>query len=298
MKKLMALLLVAAFCCAFCSCGKESGEYRLSVGVALSEDIEGLSLTGTSAAVVTDREGRVVLCRLDSAEVDASLTDKGIVGKVAEKTKVELGDAYGMVEKGGAISEWYKQSEFFEKYVVGKTIVEIEKIKTGDAELVSGCTIDVTDFIRAISAAIKSDKRVEFDAEGDMSAGLSIVFSSTADKDGNAEFLYDTAAVAVSGGKVVASFIDSAEATVTLKDGKGYTFVYSGTKNELGAKYGMVEKGGAISEWFEQARSYGSSAVGKSPDELSSLATENVSGCTIDAEPLKAALLRAAKNLR
>lgn len=297
MKKLIAVILCAIMLCILCSCGEKGGDYRLSVGTALSEDIEALTVTGTSAAVVTDREGKVVLCRLDSAEVKATASAGGITGSVAEKTKFEAKEAYGMKENGGAIAEWYKQAEFFENYVKGKTIVEIEKIKTGDADLVSGCTIDVTDFVRAISAAINSDKKVEFSAEGDMSAGLSIILSS-ADNKGNAEFLYDTAAVVTAGGKTVSAFIDSAEATISVEGGKGKTFIYSGTKNELGAKYGMVEKGGAIAEWFEQARSYAKSAIDKAPDELSTLPTENVSGCTIDSEPLKAALVRAAKNLR
>lgn len=297
MKRLIAIFLLAATLCLLGSCGEKEGDYKLSVGVALSEDIEELRVTGTSAAVVTDREGKVVLCRLDSAEVSATLTDKGIVGSVAEKTKFESKESYGMVENGGAKSEWYKQAEYFENYVKGKTIVEIEKIKTGDADLAAGCTIDVTDFIRAISAAVKSDKKVDFSADGELSAGLSIIFSSADDK-GNAEFLYDTAAVVMSGDRVAAAFIDSAEATVTVENKKGKSFVYSGTKNELGAKYGMVEKGGAVAEWFEQARSYAKSAEGKTAEELSSLPTENVSGCTIDAEPLKAALLRAAKNRR
>lgn len=297
MKRLIAILLMLSALCLLVSCGEKEGDYKLSVGVALSEDIADLTVTGTSAAIVTDREGKVVLCRLDSAEVGAEATDKGVVGSAAEKTKAEAKDSYGMVDKGGAKSEWYRQAEFFENYVKGKTIVEIEKIKTGDADLEAGCTIDVTDFIRAISAAIKSDKKVDFSADGEISAGLSIIFSSV-DNKGNAEFLYDTAAVVTSADRVVAAFIDSAEATVTVENKEGKTFVYSGTKNELGAKYGMVEKGGAIAEWFEQARSYAKSAVGKSASELASLPVENVSGCTIDAQPLKAALLRASKNIR
>ncbi len=297
MKKLIALALVLSSLCLLVSCGEKDGDYKLSVGTALSEDIEGLTVTGTSAAVVTDREGRVVLCRIDSADMKATVTDGKVTGVATEKSKYELGDGYGMKENGGAIAEWYEQATYFENYIKGKTIVEIEGIKTKDAELSSGCTIDVTDFVRAVSAAIKSDKRVSFSAEGELSAGVSIICSST-DSNGNAEFLYDTAATVISDGKIAAACIDSAEATVTVKDGKGAEFIYSGTKNELGSDYGMVEKGGAIAEWYEQAANYAKSATGKSADSLSSLPTENVSGCTINAEPLKAALVRAAKNVR
>lgn len=297
MKKLIAMALILSFLCLLGSCGNKEGDYKLSVGTVLSEDIEGLGVTGTSAALVTDREGKVILCRLDCADMKATVTDGRVTGSAVEKTKYELGESYGMKEGGGAIAEWYQQATYFESFIKGKTIVEIEGIKTKDTELSSGCTIDVTDFVRAVSAAIRSDKKVSFSADGELSAGVSIICSST-EKNGNAEFLYDTAAAVISGGKIAAAFIDSAEATVTVKDGKGAEFIYSGTKNELGSDYGMVEKGGAIAEWYEQAANYAKSAVGKSTDSLSGLPTENVSGCTINADPLKAALVRAAKNVR
>ena len=297
MKKLIAFILLLSALFLLSACGEKEGEYRLSVGTVLSEDIEALTVTGTSAAVVTDRQGRIVLCRLDCTEIDASLTDKGVVGKVAEKSKSEAKEAYGMKENGGAIAEWYEQADYFEKYVTGKTIAEIEGIKKGDPEISAGCTIDVSDFVRAIAAAVGSDKKIDFTPTGEMTAGLSVSISS-ADNKGNAEFLYDTAALVVSDGRIVAAFIDSAEATVTVENGKGKSFIYEGTKCELGREYGMVDKGGAIAEWYEQARSYAQSAVDKTPDSLSSLPTEKVSGCTIDAEPLKAALVRASKNIR
>lgn len=297
MKKIISVLICIAALCALTSCGNKEGEYRLSLGTVLSEDIGELTVSGTSAAVVTDKAGKILLCRLDCAEAKTDVTEKGVSGATVEKTKYEMKDSYGMVEKGDAIAEWYKQVEYFENYVRGKTIVDIEKIKTGDAELSSGCTINVSDFVKAISAAIKSDKKADFTPDGDMTLGLGIG-ASVVDNGGNAEFLHDCAATVICNGKIVASVIDSAEATVTVKNGKGDSFIYSGTKNELGAKYGMVEKGGAIAEWYEQAKAYAKSAEGRSAEELSSLPVENVSGCTIDAEPLKAVLLRAVKNVR
>ncbi|MBQ8849897.1 MAG: hypothetical protein IJ011_06185 [Clostridia bacterium] len=297
MKKIIALLLCLASLCMLTACKNKEGEYKLSLGTVLSEDIGDMTVTSTSAAVVTDGQGKIVLCRLDSAETKAELTDKGVSGSVTEKSKHELGDGYGMAENSGAIAEWYKQAEYFESYVKGKTVVEVEQIKTGEAELASGCTIDVTDFVKAISAALGSDKKVSFTPDGEMMAGLGIR-ASVVDNGGNAEYLCDIAATVICGGKVCASVIDSSEATVTVVDGKGSEFIYSGTKNELGADYGMVSKGGAIAEWYEQAKAYAKSVEGKSASELSSLPVENVSGCTIDAEPLKAALVRAAENAR
>ena len=297
MKKLISVLMMIALLCTLSACSKKGGEYSLSIGTALSEDIGELSVSGTSAAVVTDKDGKIILCRLDCTETDASLSDKGVDGRVTESSKYELGSAYGMKEKGGAIAEWYEQASYFENYVKGKTLEEISEIRSGDAELEGGCTIDVTDFVRAIAAAMNSDKKISFTPDGDMTMGLAINASVT-DSGGNAEFLHDCAAVVVCGGKVVSATVDSAEATITVKDGKGDSFVYGGTKLELGKNYGMVEKGGAIAEWYEQAKSYAATASGKTVDELSSLPLENVSGCTINAEPLRAALVKAGKNVR
>ena len=298
MKRIISVLLVLSALLVFSACGeKKDGEYSLSIGTALSEDIDELSVSATCAAVVTDGSGRVALCRLDCAETKATLTDKGVSGSVTEKTKYELGNSYGMKETGGAIAEWYEQARYFENYVKGKTLDEISAIHSGDSELEGGCTIDVSDFVRAIAAAMNSDKKIPFTPDGDMTAGLAIS-SSVTDNDGNAEFLNDSAATVICGNRVVAATVDSSEATITVKDGKGDSFIYGGTKLELGKNYGMVEKGGAIAEWYEQAKNYAATANGKTAEELSALPIENVSGCTIDAEPLKAVLVRAAKNER
>ncbi len=298
MKKVISILLVLACTCILSACSDgKGGDYSLSIGTALSEDIEELSVSGTCAAVVTDGEGRIALCRLDCTETKATITDKGVDTSHTAHSKHEAGESYGMAEGGGALSEWYKQAEFFERFAKGKTLEEISEIKSGDAELVSGCTIDVTDFVRAIAAAMRSDKKVSFTPDGDMSAGLAIL-ASVSDSKGNAEFLHDSAATVVCNGKVVAAITDSSEATVTVKDGKGENFIYGGTKLELGYNYGMVEKGGAAAEWFEQAKNYAATAKGKAANDLSSLPVENVSGCTIDAEPLKEAIVKAGMNVR
>jgi len=144
---------------------------------------------------------------------------------------------------------------------------------------------------------VKSDKKVNFSADSDITLGVAIN-SSVADNGGNAEFLCDTAATAVSGNEILASVIDSAEATITLSSGKGDKFIYSGTKSELGKDYGMVDKGGAMAEWYVQAANYAKSANGKAPSSVDSLPVDNVSGCTFDAEPLREVLARAAKNAR
>ena len=298
MKKLISLLLlVCIVTVALYSCSEKEREYTLSVGTVLSEELSASSLSVTSAAVVCDTDGKIVLCRLDCAELEARAENGKVKAYTAEKTKQELRDEYGMKKNGNALAEWYVQAQNFEKHVIGKTLAEVSNIKSGDAELSGSCTIDVSDFVKAIGKAMNSDKKVSFTGTDKLSAGLAIA-ASVADSGGNAEFITDIAAVVVLDGKTVAAVADAAEAKMNLKDGKGESFEYSGTKLELGDGYGMKEYGGAEREWYEQAQSYADTAVGMAPDSLGSLPVESVSGCTINASPLRAALSRAGKNTR
>ncbi len=297
MKKVISCLVLVCFVlCAFTACSKKEGQYSLSVGTVLTADTSDMLQSGTSAAVITDADGKIVLCRLDCAEAKAELSEGRVKETIVEKTKFELGDSYGM-KKGGAMSEWFEQARFFESYVVGKTLSEVEGIKTGDDALKSGCTIDVSDFTKAIAKAINSDKKAVFSANGDLKLGLAIRASVSPEGD-DAAFVHDVSAVAVCEGVSVGAVIDSAESSMTINDGKAESFIFGGTKLELGDKYGMVEHGGAKAEWYKQAKDYADTSIGKEPDKLSSLPVENVSGCTIDLDPLKAVLVRAGANVR
>lgn len=300
MKKIIAISLVLVFALfAFASCGAKEADYTLGIGTAVTDTKAKLKVSFTSAAVVMDSEGKVVLCRIDAADATATLDDDGVVETAkVDKTKAEMGDAYNMVAYGGAKSEWYKQARFFEDYVVGKTQAEIEAIKTGDADLVAGCTIDVADFVVAVTNAMKSDKKVSFKAPETMTAGVAINARMT-DKKGNAQYLSDCSAVVKVDDKVVAAIIDSCEATVELNDsGAGVGFTYAGTKLEQGDNYGMVAYGGATAEWYAQAQAFANTAVGKTYEEVNGLATEGVAGCTIDVGTYHVALVYATRYAR
>ncbi len=296
MKKTVSIIMVLVLALfALASCTAQTETYKLSVGAALSEDVEKVSLSGTYAAVVTDKDGKIVECRIDAVELGALSREGVLTATKADKTKFELGDNYGM--KGyGAKAEWYEQAKFFEDYVTGKTLAQVEGIKTSDADLTAGCTIDVTDFVKAVVAALKSTKSVSFEAGEEITAGLGIN-ASVSDSKGNANFVEDVAAVAFYDGKVVAAVVDAVDATIAIENGVGKSFNYSGTKLEQGDNYGMAAYSEA-GEWYEQAQAYANSAVGKSADELSSLPEKGVVNCTIAAQPMKAAIVRAAGNVR
>ncbi len=299
MKKLISLILALIMVAGILvACGAKEKDYTLGLGVAVSSTPAKLKVSTTAATVVLDAEGKVVLCRLDAVDVQPKYADDALVVANEYKTKGELGDAYGMLsDYGSKLAEWHTQAKFFEDYVIGKSRDDIAAIKTGDAELVSGCTIDVTDFVKAIVAACDSEQKIAFKSIEEMSAGLSIN-ASVAEKNGKANYTSDVACVVMADGKAVAALVDVAESSLKLTDGEGSDFAYAGTKLELGDKYGMVAYAGASAEWYVQAKTYAATAVGKTVAEIENLATTDVAGCTIAVEPYKVVLVKAAKAAR
>ena len=283
-------------------------DYTLGIGVAM--DIDGTEVNSTVAAVVTDADGKIVLCRIDAITSEAKLNADGTPAKEALVSKYELGDNYNMVAYGGAIAEWYKQAEAFETYVVGKTLNEVKNIaldendKPTGTDLVAGCTIAVSDFIVAIGNAIESDDKLGFKASGDIKAAVSVNAELTADANTlSFSTTFDYAAAVSEAGKVVAALVDSADVTLACtKDADNKltlsTSVYDGTKLEQGDDYNMVAYGGAISEWYVQATTFAATAVGKDAASLDTLPTENIAGCTIGVDAYKAALVKAGKSVR
>ena len=170
MKKLLALLLALAMVFALAACGgtpapaateapAEGGdapeapaeteapaeapaegdapaadaEYKLGMGVSLNMDSSktgNAQVDATVAAVVVDADGKIVSCRIDCAQSKMAVADGAVDTAAAFKTKMELGDDYGMVAYGNAIAEWDAQAKAFEAYVVGKTAAEVEGIET------------------------------------------------------------------------------------------------------------------------------------------------------------------------
>lgn len=300
MKKIISLALVSLVILALLvSCGAKEKDYTFGIGIAQSNTPAKFSVVTTAATVVLDAEGKVVLCRLDSVDASAKYEDGALVTSAEYKTKAEQGDDYGMLsDYGSKLAEWHTQAEFFEKYVVGKTRDQIAQIKTGDADLVSGCTIDVADFVKAIVAACDSDKKVSFSTAAEMTSGLSIK-ADVSEKNEKAIYNSDISGVVVADGKVVAALIDSVEATIEIsEEGEGQNFSSKGSKLALGDAYGMVEYGNASAEWYAQVQNYANTAVGKTVSELEGLATKDVAGCTISVEGYKKALVSAGQYAR
>ena len=330
MKKMVAFLLLACMMLSLAACGSSGSEYKLGMGVDLSTDSSkenNAQVDATVAAVVTDKDGKIVACRLDVAQSKMDVTGGAVDAAKTFQTKMELGDDYGMVAYGNAIAEWYDQAKAFESYVVGKTAAEVEGIETvlnetghnvaTDEALLAGCTMDITAFKAAVVKACNDEKGATFTGK-DFTLGVAAITAadeSTAatDSDDAVVKMYTEYAAAVVGkdGKILAALTDATQPKITAdKNGQITGADFKGTKRELGADYGMVAYGNAIAEWDAQAKAFADYTVGKTAAEVAGIETVESNGhnvttdetlyasCTMDISGMIAVIALAANYAR
>ena len=258
--------------------------------------------TVTVAAVLLDKDGKIVKAAIDCADSPVNYTADGKAAKPGEfKTKYEQGADYNMVAYGGAAKEWFEQADAFETVVVGKTLDEVKALvadgnKGTDEVINAGCTIMIHEFVGAVekaynaaSAEVSADAKLEVKMLTEQT-----LTDATEDKDGTSKLAINTFAAAYdAAGKVVAASSDCLEIVFGFTTEGAGTFDATRpvlTKKEQGSDYGMVAYGGAAKEWFEQAAAFDAACVGKTTAEIAGLQGEDgkgvsdlqTAGCTID----------------
>ncbi|MFT9493794.1 hypothetical protein [Anaerosolibacter sp.] len=146
-----------------------------SKGLATPDGKEVLPLAQVDtvmAAAAFDKDGKVVGVLIDNAQTKVQYDKDGKVtsDKNAEyKTKVELGMEYGMVKASTIGKEWFQQIAELEKWMVGKTVAEIQGMKTKAKdeahpavpdvpELTSSVTVSVEHYTEAVAEAFDNAK--------------------------------------------------------------------------------------------------------------------------------------------
>lgn len=320
MKKIISIvLLLALVACSLVACKKDNGDntpetpaektYTLSV---VADDglktISKGSATVIALALVYDADGKIVAARFDSVQPKFALntekTDINTVDRVT--TKVELGEEYT-----GMSQSWETEAKAFENFLIGKTASEIAALEFvvdgADAGLVAGCTMksSMPVFKSLVAKAFAYTRNVTFTTSETVTLGLAIDCAVSGSVKDNGKAAFDVAGVAVAGGKVVASMLDSAECAYTLaitegtdKSGNPTTSLtvtpgeYKGTKNEQGDAYDAW-KPMAGGRWYAQAQAFANATVGKDLAGVEAIDATTVAGCTIYAGGYKAVLVRA-----
>ena len=321
-KTIAILVLVACFMLAMVACGEKKetakeAEYKLGMGVVVGTDssAEGnAQVDATIAAVVTDKDGKIVSCRIDVAQNKMNVTAGAVEADKTFKTKMELGDDYNMAKygkpnvEGGTVKEWYVQTKAFEEYVVGKTVAQVEAIETkevnahqipvDEALLNAGCTMQITEFKAAVVKACKDEQGMTFKTSEKFTLGVaakttvdSSTVAATATEAGAANMYSDMACAVVAGGKVIATLNDAIQPKIAINAaGVPTPAEFKGTKRELKEDYNMAKfgapnvEGGTVLEWYVQSAAFSNYVLGKTAAEIAGMETKVVNNHHISVD--------------
>ncbi len=283
------------------------GIVKMGIGhitsIAKSKDFDAANNvmpTGQVDTVITvvgfDKDDRVVSITIDTAQTSVAFDEKLQLAtdpKGEFKTKVELGDEYGMIKALSIKKNWYEQMAELEKWMVGKTVDEIKamKVKQKDEshpavpdvpELTSLVTVTVQDYLEAVEEAHKNARNLSAEAVKvglghEISIGKSVGYSAADGKETLPAAQVDTVIAAAAfdeEGKVVGVIIDTAQTKVEFsKEGKVTTDKNGEfkTKVELGDEYGMIKASSIKKNWYEQMAELEKWMVGKTVDEIKAM---------------------------
>ena len=288
MKKIIAIALLLCMVFVMGAWTADGGEYKLGMGVVVSTNsskTNNAQVDATVAAVVVDKDGKIVACRIDCAQSKMDVTDGEVDTAKEFLSKVELKEDYNMVKFSDATLEWYQQAANFEQWAVGKTAEEVlgeptvldgEHTVFVDEALHASVSISVSDIQQAVAKACADDQAFAFTANGECTLGLACnttaeeSVAATEDEEGVVKMYTNFAAAVVDAeGKVVAAVEDAIQPQIKIDDeGEIGDITFKGTKRELKEDYNMVKFSDATLEWYEQAANFAQYAAGKTAEEL------------------------------
>ena len=310
------LILIALTVTALASCGiMIPGEYRFGLATVETDDSQ------IAAAVILDSSDRIALVRIDEIQN----------GKTSSKG--DLGASYGMVAYGGAIAEWNEQIAHLERTLIGKTMDEALALTSDDADIASGCTVYIGNYLTAVGNACAKAKDAEaFSSTVDHLALTLNIIAGKAGEDG--ALTVAVAAAALSRGYIMAKdakFLGAVPsdhklglATVDTEDGKVAAAVVidengrivdvkideiangeTESKKEKGDAYGMLTNspyyGSSLAEWDDQIAHLESTLIGKNAEQVGIVSGDDadiVTGCTVYIGNYTQAVLKAMDNAK
>ena len=159
---------VAKACTNASALGAAKGD-RVSLGVEAENASSDITATDdkdvnaevdlTVVALTLDADGRVTSAIGDMAEPALTIAaDGGVTAPDTVRSKLELGDSYGMRNASSLGKEWYEHSAGYCSYLKGKTEKEVADIPAdgSDADLAALCTISIDALQKAAGDAFEN----------------------------------------------------------------------------------------------------------------------------------------------
>jgi len=301
MKKFLVLIVSALLLLSGCG-SQGDGEpvvtskaYKVGTGIvttvattdATAEALGTVSVNTTYAWIVLDADGVIVYAKIDQVQNNKATFDNtgAVVDQVYKASKAQLMDEYGMVGASPIGKEWYQQIAFMQDWMIGKNINDVLATELADgyatdADLLTGTTISISDFIAAVADA--NTKLV--DVNDIISVGAD-TYTTASFAAGKIEFDTNSALVALDvDGNVLYTNIDAVQSKIAFDETGVVTAATSNSKKALGDEYGMVGASGIGKEWYQQAAAFETWTVGKSIDAV--VTTELADGYATDADLL------------
>lgn len=277
--------------------------------VSSISDVEDTTLTIDSvcAAVLVDADGKIIDVKIDEMQIQPDLSkNDGTVDDL--RSKYEKKEDYNMKGVSPIGKEWYEQIDALQEWAKGKTADEVtaaigEDGYPTDADLTAGCTIWLSDIVKAVSDAANNAQ--ELGASADDTLKLAVEAEKYYESN-ETNLQYDCAYAAVTvdaEGKITSCLIDASQAKCSMDGGK-FT-VEAGayaTKKELKEDYNMKGVSPIGKEWYEQADAYEKWAIGKTAADITAAVGEDgyptdadlSAGCTIIVSAIASVVASAA----
>lgn len=332
MKKILALALSLTLVMGMVTgCASKAEAVKTGLGVVTSigssasvGEKDGVGqVDSVVVAVLVDGAGKIVDCKIDSAQTKVSFNAEGkLTADLAEvqQSKQEKGDTYGLKSQSGIGKEWNEQANSLAKYVVGKTVDEVKSIAVSetsaptDADLAATVTIKIAGYIQGIEKAVANAK--DLGAKKGDKLGLAINTTideskdATAEAEGLARAYSNYAAVSVNKGKITSCAIDASQGDVNFSTTGVVTTDLATvvqTKQELGDAYNMKGSSSIGKEWYEQADAFAKYVTGKTSKEVTGIKLNDEgkaaeadlsSSVTVHVGPYMAVAAKAADNAK
>ncbi|MCL2192374.1 MAG: hypothetical protein FWB78_03125 [Treponema sp.] len=307
-----------------------AGQIRTGLGVVSSVSAsrsatgnnDGLAqVDSTLVAITLDENGVITRASFDAAQTRVGFNAQGqITTDLAApvRTKVELGNAYGMHRVSGIGREYHEQAAALETWAIGRTPARFLSMalnggRPAEADLTASVTVNVSGFLTAMELA--ADNTRGGYAYGNHRTGLGVVTevdasrNAAANQAGRARVTSYYAVLTLNErGVIIAAWIDSTQFDVEF-DATGTLLPLPTalpTRYEMGDAYGLRRASHIGREWNEQMREFTRWMVGKTPTEVVGMSLNEghpagadlTASVTINVLPVLAAVSRAAENAR